>query len=473
MSRSLTLALTTALTCVALAESASATIQDQIDACVTPCNTVTIAPGAHAERVAITKDLRLRGPGAVLRAPDGNAVIDVSGPVSVVIEEIGVEAAGSPGDGIVVRDGARATLSAITVTGFASGVGVLSGTAAAARIDLLASTITANGLGVQLGAALGTVRSNRIAGNTTGLDATTAVDASRNWWGCNGGPGTSGCDSVTGPSVVTAAHLVLRLSSQFAQIQTGGATTQLVADVTRDSAGQFAGAAFPESTVVTFAAGLGALSPVTAAMTSASAATTLTSGAVAGDAAPTATLDAATVSTAVAFAAPPTTTTSTTATTSNTTPPAATTVSGAKLLADARKAIGSRVVRLLKSLKPGVAYVAPAIRKGHGTLAIPDQDVVSLLVLACPEQACSAGVSAQVARTTSDGRKAKPFSLRRAKFELAAGRMRVVAVLLTKSRRAAIRAARRAVMTVTIAVSDKTGSRSKATLRVQLKIKSR
>jgi hypothetical protein len=42
---------------------------------------------------------------------------------------------------------------------------------------------------------------NNIEGNTTGVwngDATNAFDAENNWWGCGGGPGSPGCDTVTG-----------------------------------------------------------------------------------------------------------------------------------------------------------------------------------------------------------------------------------------------------------------------------------
>ncbi len=147
---------------------------------------------------------------------------------------------------------------------------------------------------------------------------------------------------------------------------------------------------------------------------------------------------------------------------------------GAEMLAEARRISDRKVFRLASpALTPGVAYVERSIRKGRGTLTVANDAVVPLLVLACPRANCDAGVSAKIDRRTKSGKKAKRFSLRRATFSLDAGRMRLVAVRLTHGQRRAIRAARSARLTVTIAVSDEAGTRSKRTLRLGLRIRAR
>lgn len=450
MPRTFTFLLTAAFTWSAAVGVAAASIQQQIlDA--SPGDTVHVPAGTYVENVTVDRDITLLGDGAatVLRPASLAApALTVAPNVDVTIAALAIA-----GDPLQPGD---VGIRAADITG----------------LQVVGASITAMTTGIEVSDA-GTpapvvrLRGNRIAGNTTGVTTDTPVDAERTWWGCNAGPGTAGCDTVTG-AVDTDPRLGLRLRSAFSQIQTGGATTELVADLTRDSAGTFAGTAFPDGTPVAFGSALGTPAASSATTASGSAGTTLTSGDTAGDAAPTATLDAQTVSAPVTFVAPPPaqTQTVTAPPPTPTTPP-----DDAKLLIDARRAIGSSVVRLERVLTPGVAFVARSVRSGRGTLTVPDRDVVSLLVLACPVKACDAGVSARVTRTTRSGAKAKPFDLRRATFELAAGRQRVVAVRLTKSRRDAIRAAKRAIMTVTIAVSDPAGNRNKTTMRVVLKVR--
>lgn len=447
------------LWCATVTSAHAGPLQDEIDA-ATPGSTVTLPAGEYAEHVTIGKDLTLRGAGAATvlrRASAPGAVLSVTAGATVTLEALTV--AGDPlqpgGTGIDATDVAGLVLHGVAVTGHATGVRIADAAPPAAAVR---------------------IRASRIAQNTTaGVDSAAPVDAARTWWGCNAGPGGAGCDTVSG-TVSTAPHLVLRLASQFASVPTGGAATQLVADLTRDSAGGVSGVAFPDGTPVAFAAARGSLGAPSAPTASGAAGTTLTSGAEAGDAAPSAALDGQSVTTPVAFAAPaPAQTVTQTVTATSTAPadpapPPTTAPTGAQLLAAAREAFGARVFRLATPLTPGIAYVPRSIRSGRGTLTVPDEDVVSLLVLACPQTACDAGVSATVRRTTRSGRPAKPFALRRATFTLGAGGRRVVAVRLTPSRRRAIRAARRATMTVTIAVADATGARSKTTLRVRLAI---
>lgn len=70
---------------------------------------------------------------------------------------------------------------------------------------------------------------SRIVGNTasagTGLEnVAAAVSATDDWWGCNGGPGTAGCDAVSG-TATTSPWLVLRASGNPSTIIVGNATT--------------------------------------------------------------------------------------------------------------------------------------------------------------------------------------------------------------------------------------------------------
>jgi hypothetical protein len=67
------------------------------------------------------------------------------------------------------------------------------------------------------------------------------VLAANNWWGCNGGPGTPGCDGVerldTQPGIVTAPWLVLRAGALPTYTAAPG-TLRLSAGIQRNSAGQ-------------------------------------------------------------------------------------------------------------------------------------------------------------------------------------------------------------------------------------------
>jgi hypothetical protein len=154
---------------------------------------------------------------------------------------------------------------------------------------------------------------NRIAGNTTPVlnSSSNPIDAEHNWWGCNAGPGNADCGTLGGASATDASPwLVLRVAAAPASIETGGNTSSITADLTRDSDGATpASNSFPDATPIGFATTLGTLGQASLGTTSASAATTLTSGATAGTATVTSTLDKQSVTTPVAFTAPLVTTT--------------------------------------------------------------------------------------------------------------------------------------------------------------------
>ena len=152
-----------------------------------------------------------------------------------------------------------------------------------------------------------TISNSRIAGNHASdgsglIDFDTAITATDNWWGCNGGPNTTGCDTVVAPSgtpqgsVNFTPWLVLGItptSTSPAQILPGGTTT-LTADLTHNSSGT-GGFSVPNGTPVSFGASLGTDNPTSTTLTSGQATSTYTAGSTAGNDTATATVDSQTV----------------------------------------------------------------------------------------------------------------------------------------------------------------------------------
>lgn len=126
------------------------------------------------------------------------------------------------------------------------------------------------------------------------------VDATNNWWGCNSGPGASGCATVAG-NVTFDPWLVLGVSASPSSVPTGGSST-VTADLTRNSDGADTSGSWtiPDGTSVGFATDLGSLSASSAGTSAGKASVTLSSSS-AGTAHVSATLDSQTVSTAVTF----------------------------------------------------------------------------------------------------------------------------------------------------------------------------
>jgi Big-like domain-containing protein/List-Bact-rpt repeat protein len=157
-----------------------------------------------------------------------------------------------------------------------------------------------------------TISNSRISGNTsadgstlgTGLwtddDSPFNVVATNNWWGCNGGPGASGCDTVATSGNVTVSTnpwLVLSISAGSTQIDEN-ATTGLTADLNTNSNGG-TGFSVPNGTPISFGATLGTISAASTTLTSGVATATFNAGGSAGAGSGTATVDNATVSTTI------------------------------------------------------------------------------------------------------------------------------------------------------------------------------
>jgi len=126
------------------------------------------------------------------------------------------------------------------------------------------------------------------------------VTATNNWWGCNAGPGNTGCDNVfantaDGTVITTNPWLVLGISANPSQILPSGTST-LTADLTHNSNG-VGGFSVPNGTPVTFGGTLdSSVNPTSTTLTSGQAASTYTAGSSAGNGTGTATVDNAPVS---------------------------------------------------------------------------------------------------------------------------------------------------------------------------------
>jgi hypothetical protein len=126
------------------------------------------------------------------------------------------------------------------------------------------------------------VINSRVVGNqsgdasgiyTLGFDAT----ATDNWWGCNDGPGASGCDTVGGGGTVSVnPWLVLSISASPTQVKPR-ATSTLSADLTHDSSGS-GGFSVPIGTPVSFSGVLGSVQPSQTTLANGIAASAYTAG---------------------------------------------------------------------------------------------------------------------------------------------------------------------------------------------------
>ncbi|WP_433076804.1 fibronectin type III domain-containing protein [Dactylosporangium sp. CA-052675] len=244
------------------------------------------------------------GPGA---APGGGAALALRADVA--------------GGSMTVTD---TTFDANTATGSGSGadarggaVYVQSGTPAFTRTVFTANTASGTGGAQGLGGALyvagsASVTYSRITGNTPGLyHAGGTLTATRDWWGCNAGPGGgAGCDAVVDAAGTLTAAPVLRLGVAVvpASILTGAPATATAGFLT-DSAdasvpagelGALTGAAVTWSaTGGTLSAQQGAIQPGTGTATATFTGTATGAGSV------RATVDGQAQSGAVAVRTPP------------------------------------------------------------------------------------------------------------------------------------------------------------------------
>ncbi len=129
------------------------------------------------------------------------------------------------------------TYSGNTLRGANIGFQWIAGSAFSANqpVVVTGNTITNNGTGVLVQSqGVANLIYNRIVGNTVGLNNVDGVvTAENNWWGCNTGPNSSGCDTVTGTADFDP-WVVLLVSASPSSITPGGTST-ITADMTRNS----------------------------------------------------------------------------------------------------------------------------------------------------------------------------------------------------------------------------------------------
>ena len=112
------------------------------------------------------------------------------------------------------------------------------------KVDGATATITSNNLynnGTSLDLAnLPTVTAhfNRFISNTTAINnpGNATVDLEKNWWGCNAGPGNTGCGTVVGTGADFDPWVVLGVTASPTSVTPGNSST-ITADMTDTSAG--------------------------------------------------------------------------------------------------------------------------------------------------------------------------------------------------------------------------------------------
>jgi len=158
------------------------------------------------------------------------------------------------------------------------------------------------GAGVALGQVAGQapgytgtlhVERNRLVGNAGGgiqndLDEAT-VEAPNNWWGCNGGPGSAGCDGISG-DVDPAPNVVLSVNATPDRLPFTG-TSEVSARVDTNSAGESVDLPVLEGRSIAFDADHGSVTPGSATLEGGSATAQYSSPTAIGSANVSAALD--------------------------------------------------------------------------------------------------------------------------------------------------------------------------------------
>jgi len=256
---------------------------------------------------------------------DGGAIdFETPGNLSITSSTLSNNTANGGGGAIEFVEGPNGVGNlSVTNSTFSGNTAVISGGGISATLEtgaaftISGSTFTSNhvtetaGLGGGISAETSgtvTVSNSRFVGNSapgggTGaaIDASTAGTLTNNWWGCNGGPGASGCDTAQaggGGTDTFNPWLVLSVSANPTQILPSGTST-LTADLTHNSNG-VGGFSVPNGTSVTFGGTLdSSVNPTNTTLTSGDATSTYTAGSTSGAGTGTAAVDNQTVSTTI------------------------------------------------------------------------------------------------------------------------------------------------------------------------------
>jgi hypothetical protein len=255
---------------------------------------------------------------------DGGAIdFETPGNLSITSSTLSNNTATGGGGAIEFVEGPNGSGNlSVTTSTFSGNTAVISGGGISATLEtgatftISGSTFTGNrvtegaGLGGGISAETSgtvTASNSRFVGNSapgggTGaaIDASTAGTLTNNWWGCNGGPGATGCDTVQaggGGTDTFNPWLVLSVSANPTQIDPSGTST-LTADLTHNS-NSVGGFSVPNGTSVTFGGTLGTVNPTNTTLTSGEATSTYTAGSTPGAGTGTAAVDNQTVSTTI------------------------------------------------------------------------------------------------------------------------------------------------------------------------------
>lgn len=287
-----------------------------------------------------------------------------------------------------------------------------------------------DGLGIE-------IAGNSITGSThMGVDNTVegTLDASDNWWGCNGGPGATGCDTV-GAGVEASPYVVLTGSASASELEFGASATVTAAADTDSNGAVVEGV----PGIVTFGSQLGSFS-APAATLAAGVGSTFTAGSQAGSAGITVGLDGQQVAVPLTIVSPPVVST----------PPPTT-----------------------PTPAPTTSAPAPAPEPSEATVESSSKPVgvqgnqPTLGTISCGDSACQIGSKAATAKLGG-----KKFNLKViVPATMSAGGSAKVKVVLPRSVRKALAKAGTGTVTVTIAVIDADGQTVTQTIRVKIKQK--
>jgi hypothetical protein len=248
----------------------------------------------------------------------GNTITDAAASFASVtgLSVSGNSITGTVNGGVVLAGGDTfTTVDGNTVQGV-TGPGVqlcncLGATANGKSITITDNTITGNTNGIEMdagGTTLNVLSSfNRIAGDSgSGVRNNSAqtLNAVDNWWGCNGGPGTTGCDTVTGSGTTTDnPWLVLTVSSNKVK---AAASVTITVDLNHDSNGAstVTQGNIPDDTVVALNSTVGTLSQPSVELAGGTATATLAPLGSFGKATVTGTLDGEAATCQVTFFRP-------------------------------------------------------------------------------------------------------------------------------------------------------------------------
>ncbi|HJR07106.1 MAG TPA: Calx-beta domain-containing protein [Pyrinomonadaceae bacterium] len=145
-------------------------------------------------------------------------------------------------------------------------------TGATTGLQMLDDTSGADNFTPQL-----TAHFNRIVSTTTAIDnpQNQNADLENNWWGCNAGPGNTGCGTVTGTGADYNPWFVMSASATPNSIVPGG-TSNVAVDMTKNSNGDTPATTLPDLPV-SYSATNGTMMPTSATVSSGVSSSTFTS----------------------------------------------------------------------------------------------------------------------------------------------------------------------------------------------------